>query len=35
MDIIKKEYYNEYRKNHYNENIEQLRLNARVYKQNK
>ena len=35
MDIIKKEYYNEYRKNYYNENIELFRLNARIYKQNK
>ena len=35
MDIIKKEYYNEYRKNYYNENIEQLRLNSRLYKENK
>ena len=31
----KKEYYNEYRKNYYNENIEQLRLKSRLYKQNK
>jgi len=31
----KEEYYIEYRKNYYNENIEQLRLKARLYKQNK
>jgi len=35
MDIIKKEYYLEYRQNYYNENIEQLILNARIYKRNK
>jgi len=31
----KEEYLIEYRKNYYNENIEQLRLKARLYKQNK
>ena len=31
----KEEYYIEYRKNYYNENIDKLRLKARLYKQNK
>jgi len=31
----KEEYLIEYRKKYYNENIEQLRLKARLYKQNK